>query len=44
MLVALLLALVCGIGLAWAVARSIVRQLGAEPDALGNAARRVCRR
>ena len=41
MLTALLLALGCGIGLALVIARSIVGQLGAEPDVLGNAARRV---
>ncbi|MDI1261326.1 methyl-accepting chemotaxis protein [Aquabacterium sp.] len=41
MLAALALALLCGVGLAWSISRSIVRQLGAEPDALGNAAKRV---
>ena len=41
MLTALGLALACGLGLAWTISRSIVGQLGAEPDALGNAARRV---
>ena len=41
MLTALALALVCGIGLALMISRSIVNQLGAEPDALGDAARRV---
>jgi methyl-accepting chemotaxis protein len=41
MLTALVLALAAGIGLAWAISRSIVQQLGAEPDALGNAALRV---
>lgn len=41
MLAALAMALVCGVGLAWSISRSIVRQLGAEPDALGNAAKRV---
>ena len=41
MLVALVLALVAGIALTWLVARSIVRQLGAEPEALGAAAKRV---
>jgi methyl-accepting chemotaxis protein len=33
--------LVCGLWLAWPISRSIVRQLGAEPADLGNAARRV---
>ena len=41
MLTALALALAAGIGLALLISRSIVRQLGAEPDALGDAARRV---
>jgi methyl-accepting chemotaxis protein len=41
MLAALVIALACGLGLAWSISRSIVRQLGAEPEALGNAARRV---
>jgi methyl-accepting chemotaxis protein len=41
MLTALALALVCGIALAWALSRSIVTQLGGEPAALGDAARRV---
>ncbi len=41
MLVALALSLLCGAGLAWSISRSIVQQLGAEPDALGNAAKRV---
>ena len=41
MLTALALALVCGIALAWAISRSIVSQLGAEPAALGAAAQRV---
>ena len=41
MLTALALALVAGIGLALTISRSIVRQLGAEPDALGAAAQRV---
>ncbi len=41
MLSALALALLCGAALAWALSRSIVRQLGAEPQALGDAARRV---
>ncbi len=41
MLTSLLLALGCGIGLALVIARSIVGQLGAEPEVLSNAARRV---
>ena len=41
MLTALALALAGGIWLAIAISRSIVRQLGAEPAALGEAARRV---
>jgi methyl-accepting chemotaxis protein len=41
MLVALAVSLLCGAGLAWSISRSIVQQLGAEPDALGNAAQRV---
>ncbi|MBA4109129.1 MAG: methyl-accepting chemotaxis protein [Leptothrix sp. (in: Bacteria)] len=41
MLAALAAALVCGVGLAWSISRGIVKQLGAEPDALGNAAKRV---
>ena len=41
MLTALALALVCGIALAWAISRSIVSQLGAEPAVLGAAAQRV---
>jgi methyl-accepting chemotaxis protein len=41
MLTSLALALVVGIGLALVIARGIIRQLGAEPDALGDAARRV---
>ncbi len=41
MLTALTLALLCGAALAWTLSRSIVRQLGAEPQALGEAARRV---
>ncbi|MBA4264848.1 MAG: methyl-accepting chemotaxis protein [Comamonadaceae bacterium] len=41
MLGALVLALLCGLGLAWAISRSIVRQLGAEPDELGQVAKRV---
>ncbi|MEL4177257.1 methyl-accepting chemotaxis protein [Roseateles sp. PN1] len=41
MLMALVLALAGGIGLALVISRSIVRLLGAEPDALGEAARRV---
>ena len=41
MLTALALALVCGVGLAWTISRSIVNQLGAEPNVLGDAAQRV---
>ncbi len=41
MLSALAAALLCGVLLAWALSRSIVRQLGAEPEALGAAASRV---
>jgi len=41
MLTALVLSLICGAALAWTISRSIVRQLGAEPDDLGNAAKRV---
>ncbi|MFG6428373.1 methyl-accepting chemotaxis protein [Roseateles sp. LYH14W] len=41
MLIALALALLCGTALAWLLSRSILRQLGAEPQALGDAARRV---
>ena len=41
MLLALALSLLCGAALAWALSRSILRQLGAEPQALGDAARRV---
>jgi methyl-accepting chemotaxis protein len=41
MLSALAVSLLCGLGLAWTISRSIVRQLGAEPADLGNAARRV---
>ncbi|MBC7991467.1 MAG: MCP four helix bundle domain-containing protein, partial [Luteimonas sp.] len=41
MLTSLALALAVGIGLAYVISRGIVKQLGAEPDALGNAARRV---
>ena len=41
MLIALALSLLCGAMLAWALSRSILRQLGAEPEALGDAARRV---
>jgi methyl-accepting chemotaxis protein len=41
MLTALALALAGGIGLALVISRSIIGQLGAEPDALGSAARRV---
>ena len=42
MLTALAPALAAGFCLAWVISRSIIRQLGAEPDALGDAARRVC--
>ena len=41
MLTALTMALVCGVALAVSISRSIVSQLGAEPAALGEAARRV---
>ncbi len=41
MLSAVALALVVGVMLAWWIARSIVSQLGAEPEQLGNAAQRV---
>ena len=41
MLVALLIALLCGAALAWAISRSILRQLGAEPSELGDVAQRV---
>ncbi len=41
MLTAVGLALLCGIGMAWVIARSILGQLGAEPGALGQAAQRV---
>ncbi len=41
MLAALVVALLCGLGLAWAIPRSIVRQLGAEPAELGQVAQRV---
>jgi methyl-accepting chemotaxis protein len=41
MLVALALALMCGLALAWSISRSILDQLGAEPSMLGNAARQV---
>jgi methyl-accepting chemotaxis protein len=41
MLIALALALVCGVGLAWVISGNIVSQLGAEPAALGEAAQRV---
>ncbi len=41
MLTSLAVALAIGIGLALVIARSIVLQLGAEPDALSHAARRV---
>ena len=41
MLTAVGLALLCGIGMAWVIARSILGQLGAEPGVLGQAAQRV---
>lgn len=41
MLTALAFALAGGVGLAFTVSRGIVRQLGGEPGALGDAARRV---
>ncbi|WP_300655482.1 methyl-accepting chemotaxis protein [Hydrogenophaga sp.] len=41
MLGALLVALLCGLVLAWGIPRSIVRQLGAEPVELGRVAQRV---
>ena len=41
MLLALAVALVCGIVLALMISRSVIRQLGAEPAALGDVARRV---
>lgn len=41
MLIALALSLALGVALASWISRSITRQLGAEPDALGEAARRV---
>jgi methyl-accepting chemotaxis protein len=41
MLSALVVALLCGLGLAVAISRSIVRQLGAEPSELGQVAQRV---
>ncbi|MBC7993458.1 MAG: MCP four helix bundle domain-containing protein [Rhizobacter sp.] len=41
MLVALGLSLLCGAGLAWSISRSITQQLGAEPNTLGEAAKRV---
>ena len=41
MLTALGLALLAGLGLAWAISRNIVSQLGAEPATLGEAAQRV---
>jgi len=41
MLAALAASLLCGALFAWRISRSIVRQLGAEPDVLGAAARRV---
>jgi len=41
MLIALAVALVCGLVLAWSISRSVVNQLGAEPQALGDVAKRV---
>lgn len=41
MLIALSVALLCGLGLAWAIPRSILRQLGAEPAQLGQVAQQV---
>ncbi|MGD9943803.1 MAG: methyl-accepting chemotaxis protein [Burkholderiaceae bacterium] len=41
MLIALALALLVGVGMAWSISRSVLGQLGAEPEALGEAARRV---
>lgn len=41
MLGALVAALVCGVALAWTLARSVVQQLGGEPAALGQVAQRV---
>ena len=41
MLTALVLAMLCGATLAVLISRSIIDQLGAEPSALGDAARRV---
>jgi methyl-accepting chemotaxis protein len=41
MLAALVVALLCGLGLAWTISASIVRQLGAEPRELGQVAQRV---
>nr|WP_323055795.1 methyl-accepting chemotaxis protein [Paucibacter sp. PLA-PC-4] len=41
MMTALAASLLSGVALAWTLSRSIVRQLGAEPQALGDAARRV---
>jgi methyl-accepting chemotaxis protein len=41
MLIALAAALVCGVALAWTLARSVVQQLGGEPAALGQVAQRV---
>jgi len=41
MLAQLVAALACGAGLAWVIGRGIVQQLGAEPQALSEAARRV---
>ena len=41
MLLALGIALTCGVGLAWSIPRGIVRELGAEPRELGLVAQRV---
>ena len=41
MLAALAVALVLGVGLAWTISRSIMRQLGAEPHELGATVQRV---
>ena len=41
MLVALVMALLSGAGLAWSISGSITQQLGAEPASLGDAAKRV---
>ncbi|MDP2261552.1 MAG: methyl-accepting chemotaxis protein [Hydrogenophaga sp.] len=41
MVASLVAALVCGLGLAWGISRSLIRQLGAEPVELGEVAQRV---